>query len=203
MLCIACLIYFENNLQLCSTGSNITYLIENCIANESQSCEIDCGKQYSLFIITFLALNDLFCKGLKNRPLLLLSSVIVIILSLIRLMFELLQLILFRVEYVKDWINWAEDIAVVAAVVFVFPRTCFCIPKWQWQIGVIAILLGWLMLGVFLQKFPRTGIYVLMLENIIGTFFKVILLALLLIIAFSLAFYMTFHDPNLEVLDNI
>ena len=40
------------------------------------------------------------------------------------------------------------------------------------------------------------GIYVIMFMNIFYTFCKVIIFTLMLIIAFSLAFYMTFFDPS-------
>ena len=67
---------------------------------------------------------------------------------------------------------------------------------WQWQIGVIAIFLGWIVLIVFLQKWPLTGVYVLMFIHIIQSSLKVALLALLLITAFGLAFYLQFFEPT-------
>ena len=56
--------------------------------------------------------------------------------------------------------------------------------------------LGWIGLISFLQKWPVTGIYVLMFINIIQSFLKIAFLALLLVIAFALAFYMLFFEPD-------
>ena len=41
-----------------------------------------------------------------------------------------------------------------------------------------------------------TGVYILMFINIILSFLKIAFLALLLVIAFALAFYMLFFEPD-------
>jgi len=41
-----------------------------------------------------------------------------------------------------------------------------------------------------------TGVYVLMFVNILGSFMKIAFLALLLVIAFALAFYMLLFEPD-------
>ena len=78
----------------------------------------------------------------------------------------------------------------------VFATPCLCVYNWQWQIGVVSVFLGWIGLISFLQKWPVTGIYVLMFINIIQSFLKIAFLALLLVIAFALAFYMLFFEPD-------
>jgi len=81
-------------------------------------------------------------------------------------------------------------------VVFVFATPCLCLYNWQWQVGVIAILLSWIGLVSFLQKWPVTGVYILMFINTIQSFLKIGFLAVLLVIAFGLAFYMLFFEPD-------
>lgn len=70
---------------------------------------------------------------------------------------------------------------------------------WQWQLGAIAVFLGWLNLIIFIRKFPLTGIYVVMFVDIFYTFCRLFFLSLLLVIAFGLAFYMAFNEPKFEV----
>jgi len=61
---------------------------------------------------------------------------------------------------------------------------------------VVAVFLGWVGLIAFLQKWPVTGVYALMFVNILVSFMKIAFLALLLVIAFALAFYMLLFQPD-------
>ena len=70
--------------------------------------------------------------------------------------------------------------------------------------GIIIIILLSLSMNI-LQCFhiivlilSNTGIYVLMFENIIVTFSHTVFLSVLLLIAFSVAFYMAFFSPGIE-----
>jgi len=56
--------------------------------------------------------------------------------------------------------------------------------------------LGWIGLISFLRKWPVTGLYILMFVNIIVSFLKIAFLALLLVIAFALGFYMLLYEPD-------
>jgi len=84
---------------------------------------------------------------------------------------------------------------------FVFATPCLGVYGWQWQSGVVSVFLGWVGLITFLQKWPVTGVYVLMFVNILGSFLKIAFLALLLVIAFALAFYMLLFEPDEMVSD--
>ena len=101
-------------------------------------------------------------------------------------------------EYLQDWVNWLEIPLYLFSIIFtfVFTTPCLCVHSWQWQIGVVAVFLGWVGLITFLQKWPVTGVYVLMFVNILGSFMKIAFLALLLVIAFALAFYMLLFEPD-------
>ena len=126
------------------------------------------------------------------------GAVFTIMTALLRLAIEVIQLCRHPVEYLQDWVNWLEILLYMCSIIFtfVFATPCLCVYNWQWQIGVISVFLGWIGLISFLQKWPVTGIYVLMFINIIQSFLKITFLALLLVIAFALAFYMLFFEPD-------
>ena len=74
-----------------------------------------------------------------------------------------------------------------------------CPLEWQWQIGVVAILLAWINLIRFCVKFPSTGIYIIMFGHIVLTFLKVIVLSMLLLTTFAITFYMIFSEALFQV----
>ena len=84
--------------------------------------------------------------------------------------------------------------AIAFAAVFHFP--CPCVTNGQWQVGVLAVFLGWINMITFIKLVPRLGVYVLMFQSVIYSFLKMLLLGLLLIVAFGLAFYMLFRTPS-------
>lgn len=130
------------------------------------------------------------------------TAITVLISSLFRLGLEFIQLVSAFHHYISDWINHIEIVLYICSIVFVwiFHSECFCPLKWQWQIGVVAVFLGWIVLVLFASKFPLTGIYVLMFVHVFSTLIKVLLLALLLIMAFGLAFHLTFFEPEISVI---
>ena len=128
------------------------------------------------------------------------GAIIIIFFSLIRLIMELLQFIQLRLRYLLDWVNWIECTLFACAIIFawVFHTNCLCPFEWQWQVGAAAVFLGWINLIIFFRKLPLTGIFVVMFVDIFYTFLKMIILSFLLVIAFSLAFYMAFFEPGEE-----
>ena len=89
--------------------------------------------------------------------------------ALLQLAIEVIQLCRHPVEDLQDWVNWLEIPLYLFSIIFtfVFATPCLCVYHWQWQIGVMALFLGWIGLVSFLQKWPVTEIYVLMFINII------------------------------------
>ena len=128
-------------------------------------------------------------------------AVLTMIFAVVRLIVEFIQLLQLKWEYFLDWVNYIEVPLFVFSIIFcaVFGTTCFCPYNFQWQFGIIAVLLGWLNLIFFLRNLPKSGIYIGMLLHISRTFLKTGILAFLLILAFSFAFYMAFFDPTLLV----
>ena len=129
------------------------------------------------------------------------SSVIVMLFGFARLMFEIIQLISNPWSYVKDWINWVECVQYICSIIFVlvYGTDCFCVLNWQWQVGVVAVFLGWISLILFMSKLPFLGLYVIILIRISITFLKMLVLTLLLIVAFGLTFFMIFFDADVMV----
>ena len=133
---------------------------------------------------------------------LIVAAIIVLVTTLIRLGMEVFQMIqLCFIDYFFSWVNWIELLLFIFSIIFVitFTNDCFCPYNWQWQIGAVAIFLGWINLIVFFRVLPLTGIYVVMFVDILFTFCKLLFLSALLVIAFSLTFYMTFYEPDYSV----
>ena len=128
-------------------------------------------------------------------------AILTMIFAVARLIAELFQLLQFKWEYFLDWVNYIEVPLFTFSIIFcaVFGATCLCPYNFQWQFGILAVLLGWLNLIFFLRNLPKIGIYIGMLLHISRTFLKTGILAFLLILAFSFAFYMAFFDPTLFV----
>ena len=126
---------------------------------------------------------------------------IVIIASALRIMAELLQVFQQKFAYFLDWVNYVEWVLYLSFIIFafVFLSPCYCLPNWQWQVGAVAAFLSWMLLIIYFCNFPFTGIYITMFINISYIFWKMIILALLLVLAFTLSFYMLFHDPQAAV----
>ena len=121
-----------------------------------------------------------------------------IIFAAIKLIFEGFQLIKLRHRYLLDWVNYLEIMLFTFSIIFafVFLNPCLCPTSWQWQLGAIALFLSWISLIIIVRKLPFIGIYVVMFIDIFYTFWKMALLALLLILSFSFSFYMLFNDPT-------
>ena len=146
--------------------------------------------------------QNIHCVGLSASEynFLYFAAVTTIIMAVLRLTVEILQM-RHPVGYLLDWVNWVEIPLYLCSIifVFVFATPCLCVYHWQWQFGVIAIFLGWIVLITFFQKWPLTGVYVLMFVHIIWSYLKVAFLAVLLITAFGLAFYLQFSEPSENV----
>ena len=51
-------------------------------------------------------------------------------------------------------------------------------------------------LVLFIRKFPKLGIYVVMFTSILYTFLKFFIIYVLFLVAFALSFYTLLHDPQ-------
>ena len=84
--------------------------------------------------------------------------------------------------------------------VFGFVNDCWCAPPWQWQIGALAVFMAFFNLILMLKRMPVLGVPINMLLIIIITFLRLLYLPLLLILSFSIPFYMVFVRDGAAVL---
>lgn len=114
--------------------------------------------------------------------------------------FSFQKLIVWR--YFMKFQNYLEVPMYSLSIIFSFViyDECLCPSKNIWQAGILAILLAWVDLLHFFNKWPLIGKYIAMFQAILIRFVKVLIIALVLLVAFSLAFYMALHEPNLPVI---
>ncbi|CAF1140837.1 unnamed protein product, partial [Rotaria sordida] len=124
----------------------------------------------------------------------------VIILASLQIIKEFYQMISERLDYI-NLENAIELSAFILAILFTVDfNTCSgdigyrCVI--QWQLGALGVFLTWFALVLFIQKFPRFGIFVVMLKDILHTFARFFLVFFLFIIGFALAFHMLLQNHN-------
>lgn len=133
-----------------------------------------------------------------TRIMLISSAVVVVAICLFRLFTELVQMITNPREYFSDFLNYVEVFLYLSTISFVANGDFTCIAGWRRQLGAVCIFLSWLNFVFFLRLQPKFGIYVIMFEEIIGTFLKVLPLAVLLILAFGQPFFILLSPIAIE-----
>ena len=127
------------------------------------------------------------------------SSVFIILISCLYLLVEVVQIFRRRKNYITEGENYIQVLTFVFSIIFVsgYGNECWCAPSWQWQCGAFSLFLAWFNLIILLKDLPFTGIPINMLFNICITFVGLVFLPVLLILSFSLPFYMLFvRDLN-------
>ncbi|XP_063963704.1 transient receptor potential cation channel subfamily A member 1 homolog [Lytechinus pictus] len=120
---------------------------------------------------------------------------IILILSLINLLREVFQLAVQRRSYFSlgNLIEWSLYILAILLVLPLSDVQYFMGVSirlgWQWQCGAVAVFLAWINLILFIRRFSGLGIYVIMFIDILRTFMKFVLILILFVVAFALAFY--------------
>lgn len=124
-----------------------------------------------------------------------------LIVAITRILFEIVQFSTRRLSYIKSPENSLEMIQYICTVIFVwvYHNQCLCPLDWQWQVGVVALFLGWINLILFVSKLPYIGLYVLIFIKIFKTFVTMVVLTMLLILSFGLPFFMVFFDSGVVV----
>ena len=104
-------------------------------------------------------------------------------------------------KYLKQKKIYLEILVYILSIGFSLSccNKCLCTTYRGWQIGILAILFAWVNLLHFFNKWPLIGKYIAMFQTIIVRFLKVLIIAVVLLVAFSLAFYMALHEPDLPV----
>ena len=132
-------------------------------------------------------------------------AAIVILFALLHLLMKAFKLCHEPKKYIHNWVkllvSFFEVSLYILSIIFVsvFWTPCMCPQKWQWQIGVVAVLLAWIYLIRIFAKIPSIGIYIIMFGHIVLTFLKVIFLSVLLLSTFAITFHMTFSEAQFQV----
>ena len=71
---------------------------------------------------------------------------------------------------------------------------CYRCTNWFRSLGAITVWLSWISLVLFLRKFPKLGIYVVMFTHIMKTFAQFFTVFALFIVAFGLGFHMLLYE---------
>lgn len=143
--------------------------------------------------------TDLIHSLDKDRVRLITLSVLIILNCVVRITLEIGQIIHHRGEYFTSYINYLEGFLYVATIIFVSNFQLNCLPSWQWQLGAMCIFLSWINFIVFLSQQPMVGIYVVMFEDIIKTFLRMLPMSVLLVLAFGQPFFMLLSTIVLAV----
>ena len=172
--------------------------LTNCSDLENYS-DITLGKQTGkVNIIMHLHALHLESPFPVLRKTLISASVVIVSICLFRLFTELTQVIANPKDYLTEFLNYAELFLYLSTIAFVCNGTFTCLNGWRWQLGAVCIFLSWLNFAFFLRLQPQFGIYVIMFEEIIATFLKVLPLALLLIFAFGQPFFILLSPITIE-----
>ncbi|XP_071487222.1 transient receptor potential cation channel subfamily A member 1-like [Diadema antillarum] len=121
---------------------------------------------------------------------------VILVLAVFNLIRELFQLYFQRRSYFASLCNLIEWALYVLAILLVLPlsqiryHSGIRIPlAWQWQCGAVAVFLAWINLILYIRRFSVLGIYVIMFTEILRTFMQFVLILVLVLVAFALAFY--------------
>ncbi|CAF0778128.1 unnamed protein product, partial [Didymodactylos carnosus] len=118
---------------------------------------------------------------------------LVIILASLQIIKEIFQMVSERLDYI-NFENAIELCAFILAIVFTIDFNS-CSRKIGYRCAM-GVFLSWFALVLFIQKFPRFGIFVVMLTDILKTFSRFFLVFFLFIIGFALAFHMLLQNHN-------
>lgn len=102
-----------------------------------------------------------------DRIFILVAAVIIIVISIFRLILEIIQVLKSiitpyyqRYEYFLDLANWLEVPLYTCVIIFAasqFSSECTCVDNWEWNVGTIGLFLAWASLVVYLRKFELLG----------------------------------------------
>ena len=124
-----------------------------------------------------------------------LSGIIILVYFGLYLIFEAIQLLRCKKKYLVEYENYIQVIMFIPIVIFVFPYPEYgwwdysC---WRWQVGTVGVFLAWVNSFMPLKEAPFVGQPITILLNVYYNFVRIIYLPVLLILTFSVPFYMIF-----------
>ncbi|XP_017261877.1 transient receptor potential cation channel subfamily A member 1b [Kryptolebias marmoratus] len=115
--------------------------------------------------------------------------VMVLVMNVYSIAKEVVQISQQRWNYFKDYSNQCDWTSAIFSLLFIIPLMLNAEGSFHWQAGAMAVLYSWVGFLLYLQRFEGVGIYVVMFGEIMKTLFRIVMLFLYLMLAFSLAFY--------------
>uniref|UniRef100_A0A8C5AQX5 Ion transport domain-containing protein n=1 Tax=Gadus morhua TaxID=8049 RepID=A0A8C5AQX5_GADMO len=94
-----------------------------------------------------------------------------------------------RWNYFKDSSNNIDWLVAFFSLAFVIPLALNAEGSLHWQAGAMAVFHSWVCFLLYLQRFDRFGIYVVMFGEIMRTLVRIVMLFLFLMVAFGLGFH--------------
>ena len=128
------------------------------------------------------------------------TGFLILIFASFHLVKEIYQIFTQRMGYFKQWTNALEWVLYLSTIMFVIPYVFPSAsklrgdPRISWQMGTVAVFLGYINLILFVQTLNYVGIYVTMFFRVATTVLKTIGLFTLFAVAFSVVFYILFRE---------
>ncbi|MBN3295215.1 TRPA1 protein, partial [Amia calva] len=136
------------------------------------------------------------CLSLQQDYFLTSCMMLVLVMNVYAVIKEFVQMSQQRWRYFIDPSNLLDWVAAVFSILFVIPLMYNLKSTLHWQAGAIAVYFSWVNFLLYLQRFERFGIYVVMFREILRTLLCIILLFFFLILAFALSFYALMVDQT-------
>jgi len=127
------------------------------------------------------------------------GRIVILALASWHIALELFQLF-YQFKQYFSWENLLEWAVYILAIIFVADEfdasLANKVTSDKRTVGALSIFFSWMSLVLFIRKFPKLGIYVVMFTSILYTFMKFFMIYVLFIIAFGLAFYTLLDDKQ-------
>ncbi|KAJ8032948.1 Transient receptor potential cation channel subfamily A member 1 [Holothuria leucospilota] len=107
---------------------------------------------------------------------------------------EIMQIFSQGIKYFFDAVNYSEWLLYVSTMIFGLPFILSQSWHIQWSFGALAVFTAWYNLMLYLRRFDSVGIYIVMFIEIFKTLVHVILVFMVVIIAFAMAFFILMQD---------
>uniref|UniRef100_A0A8C5B740 Ion transport domain-containing protein n=1 Tax=Gadus morhua TaxID=8049 RepID=A0A8C5B740_GADMO len=144
-----------------------------------------------VFSASFIAINvrSDWSVSWLNSFFLSLCMVMVVVMNFYAIGKEVLQIFQQRWNYFKDSSNNIDWLVAFFSLAFVIPLALNAEGSLHWQAGAMAVFHSWVCFLLYLQRFDRFGIYVVMFGEIMRTLVRIVMLFLFLMVAFGLGFH--------------
>ena len=93
-----------------------------------------------------------------------------------------------------EWVLYLSTIIFILPYIFESLTSLRSYPNLTWQLGTLAVFLGYVNLILFVQTLDYVGIYVTMFFQVATTVGKAISLLALFSVAFSVVFFILFRE---------